>query len=85
MLTISIYQAVVIVGIALIVTLKYMLNCNSEIYISAEGTLISVANHLAYKPRTDLQIYKKRDLESIFIEIINPKKSNNYWLHLQTP
>ena len=43
---------------------------------SAGGTLIYVANHLAYKPRTDLQIYKKRDLESTFIEIINPKKSN---------
>ena len=43
---------------------------------SAGGTLIYVANHVAYKPRTDLQIYKKRDLESTFIEIINPKKSN---------
>ena len=43
---------------------------------SAGGTLIYVANHLAYNPRTDLQIYKKRDLESTFIEIINPKKSN---------
>ena len=43
---------------------------------SAGGTLIYVANHLAYKPRTDLQIYKKRDLESTFIEIINPIKSN---------
>ena len=43
---------------------------------SAVGTLIYVANHLAYKPRTDLQIYKKSDLESTFIEIINPKKSN---------
>ena len=28
---------------------------------SAGATLIYVANHLAYKPRTDLQIYKKRD------------------------
>ena len=26
---------------------------------SARGTLIYVANHLAYKPKTDLQIYKK--------------------------
>ena len=43
---------------------------------SAGGNLIYVANHLAYKPRTDLQIYKRRDLESTFIEIINPKKSN---------
>ena len=43
---------------------------------SAGGTLIYVANHLVDKPRTDLQIYKKRDLESSFIEIINPKKRN---------
>ena len=41
---------------------------------SARGTLIYVANHLAYKSRTDLQIYKKHDLESTFIEIINPKR-----------
>ena len=39
---------------------------------SAGGTLIYVANHLAYISRTDLQIYKKRDLESTFIDIINP-------------
>ena len=43
---------------------------------SAVGTLIYVANHLAYKPRTDLQIYKKCYLESTFIQIINPKESN---------
>ena len=33
-----------------------------------------VANHLAYKSRTDIRIYKNRDLESTFSEIINPKK-----------
>ena len=43
---------------------------------SAGGPLIYVANHLAYKPRNDLQIYKKHDLESNFTEIINPKKSS---------
>ena len=43
---------------------------------STGGTVIYIANHLAYKPRTDFQIYKKRDLESTFIEIINLKKSN---------
>ena len=37
---------------------------------SAGGTLIYVANYLAYKPRTDLEIYKKAHLESTFIEII---------------
>ena len=46
---------------------------------SAGGTLIYIANHLAYKARTDLQIYKKHDLESTFIEIINPKKSIVKW------
>ena len=43
---------------------------------SARGTLIYVANHLAYKPKTDHQIYKKCDLDSAFIEIIDTKKSN---------
>ena len=43
---------------------------------STGRTLIYVANHLAYKPRTDHQIHKKHDLESTFIEIINPNKSN---------
>ena len=42
---------------------------------SVGGTLIYVADHSAYKPRTDLQIYKKHDLKFTFIEIINPKKS----------
>ena len=43
---------------------------------SVGRTLIYVANHLAYQPRTDLQIFKKHDLEFTFIEIISPKKSN---------
>ena len=42
---------------------------------SSGGTLIYVANHLAYKPRNP-QIYKRPDLKSTFIEVINPKKSN---------
>ena len=33
---------------------------------SAAGTLIYAANHLAYKPRTDLQTYKTSDLASTF-------------------
>ena len=41
----------------------------------AGGTLLYVANHLPYKTRSDLSIYLKFVLESIF-EIINPKKSN---------
>ena len=43
---------------------------------SAGGTLLYIANHLSYKCRNDLNIYKKNELESAFIEIVNPKKSN---------
>ena len=43
---------------------------------SAGGTLIYIANLLSYKCRNDLNIYKKIELESTFIEIVNPKKSN---------
>ena len=43
---------------------------------SAGDTLLYIANHLSYKCRNDLYIYKKNELESIFIEIVNPKKSN---------
>ena len=42
---------------------------------SAGGTLLYVANHLSYKCHNDLNIYKNK-LESTFIEIVNPKKSN---------
>ena len=38
--------------------------------------VLYIANHLFYKPRNDLNIYKKSELESTFVEIINPKKSN---------
>ena len=43
---------------------------------SVGGTLLYVANHLSYKCRNDLNVYKKNELESTFIEIVNPKKSN---------
>ena len=43
---------------------------------SAWGTLFYVKNHLPYKPRNDLNIYKKSELESTFVEIINPNKLN---------
>ena len=51
---------------------------------TAGGTLLYIANHLLCKCYNDLNIYDKNDLESIFIEIVNPKKSNNivgviYW------
>ena len=43
---------------------------------SAAGTLLYIANHLSYKCRNDLNIYKQNELESTFIEIVNPKKSS---------
>ena len=43
---------------------------------SAGGTLLYIANHLSYKCCNDLNIYKKNELESTFIQIVNPKKSN---------
>ena len=42
----------------------------------AGGTLLYIANHLSYKCPNDLNIYKKNELESTFIEIVNPKKLN---------
>ena len=39
----------------------------------AGGTLLYISNNMAYKPREDLNIYKTHELESTFIEIINPK------------
>ena len=42
----------------------------------AGGTLLYISNNIAYNPRKDLNIYKTHELESTFIEIFNPKKSN---------
>ena len=43
---------------------------------TAGGTLLYIANHLSYKSRNDLNLYKANQLESTFIEIINSTKSN---------
>ena len=43
---------------------------------SAGGTLLYIHNHLSYKFPNDLPIYKPTELESSFIEISNPKRSN---------
>ena len=56
---------------------------------SAGGTHLYIANHLSYKFRIDLNIYKKNQLESTFIEIANPRKANILWksftdIHLWT-
>ena len=39
------------------------------------GTFIYIRNHLSYKTRNDLKIYKSFELESTFIEIFNTKKT----------
>ena len=43
---------------------------------NAGSTLIYIGNHLSYKTRIYLKIYKSFELESTFIEICNPKKTN---------
>ena len=43
---------------------------------SARGTLLYIASHISYKLCPDLNIYKVKQLESTFVEIINPQKSN---------
>ena len=44
-------------------------------YTAAEkgGTMLYVSKKLHYKPRKDLEIYAKKELESTFVEIINKK------------
>ena len=42
----------------------------------AGGTLLYIANHLSYKCCNNLNIYKKSELESTIIAIVNPRKSN---------
>ena len=42
----------------------------------AGGTLLYIANHLSYQCRNDHNIYRKNELESTFIKIFKPKKSN---------
>ena len=51
---------------------------------SAGGTLLYIASHLSYKPHPDLNIYKSNQLESRFVEIINPKKVILSLVYLQT-
>ena len=56
-----------------------LINCSHE-FCTAEssvaGTLLYICNHLSYKPRNNLCFYKATELESSFIEISNPKRSN---------
>ena len=41
------------------------------------GTMLYIADGKNYKPRKDLEIYESKELESTFVEIINPKESND--------
>ena len=41
------------------------------------GVLIYVKSGINFKPRNDLNVYKSKELESLFIEIINKKESND--------
>ena len=43
---------------------------------TARGTPLNVANHLSYKSRKDVNLYKSNQFESTFKEIINSRKSN---------
>ena len=42
----------------------------------AGGTILYIANHILHKCCNNLNMYKKNELESTFIEIVNPKISN---------
>ena len=44
---------------------------------SKGGVLLYVKNGIKFKPREDLKMYKSRELESTFIEIINTDKPNS--------
>ena len=43
---------------------------------SKGGKLLYISEELNYKTCKDLQVYKAKELESIFIEIINKKRKN---------
>ena len=52
---------------------------------SKGGTVLYVNNKLNSKPRNDLEdlIYKSKELESSFLEVINPgKRKYSSWLYL---
>ena len=72
------------------VSLSNNLNLNNYYFeftpleTSAGGTLIYSASHVPYKCRNNLNIFKKNELESTFIEIVNPNKIRYYCeSHLQ--
>ena len=46
-------------------------------YSKKGGTLIYIRNGIDYKSRLDLNMHKEKELESFFIEEINPRGKNN--------
>ena len=42
----------------------------------AGDTRLHITNHLSYNTRSDLNVYKKIKLESTFVQMMNPEKSN---------
>ena len=49
---------------------------NTSTESSNGGTLLYIKNDISYKLRNDLKIYKPKELESIFIEVINKTFKN---------
>ena len=43
---------------------------------SCGGAMLYISNKFNYKPRNDLLVYKPLQLETVFVEIIIPRKSN---------
>ena len=43
---------------------------------SKGGTLLDIDRNLRYRSRSDLILYKSEEIESYFIEIIEPKKKS---------
>ena len=41
------------------------------------GVLIYVKNGIIVKPQPDLSVYREKELESLFIEVVNHKESND--------
>ena len=58
------------------VTLSIYFFESSPTESTAIGTMLYIFNRLSYEPGIDINIYRKNQLESTFIEIINSKKSN---------
>ena len=49
------------------------------------GTLIYTDNKLRYKTQNDLKLYKEREIESTFLEIIEPNnKKTTLLVHIKT-